>query len=747
MHAVIEAPPSATSAPATAEAVTPTLRQGLRRHRAWIAIAVVLVIGALVVLVVQGGAQPPGPALGAANAAPTGSKALVQVLRANGVDVTEVRSAGAAVEAAHAGATVFLYDEAAILDDDRLEELADAADRLVVAEPAFGALEVLAPGVRLAGAASGPIDDVACTAGPAERAGELSEGQRLLTIDDAAAAVGWDGCFRDGDFGYAVATGPGPVGRRRRARRRHDRVRERARRRGRQRRARVGLLGASDELVWYLPGPADADADAAPTIAELTPGWVSPVLVLAIVVIIAAGVWRGRRLRAARRREPARARPRRRDERGTGPPVRAQRRAQSRTRPAAHRRDRAHRRRRCGFRAPPRSTRSRMPPRSPPVAIRGIRCAGSWPTPRRQATATSSTSRRISTARTRGGRLRATRPRRPHRPDRKATMTDAIATTDEELRAALNRVRTEVGKAVVGQDGAVTGLIIALLTRGHVLLEGVPGVAKTLLVRTLSRTLRLDTRAAPVHARPDAGRRHRLARLRPARRASSRSARDRCSRTSCSPTRSTARRRRPSRRCSRRWRSARSRADGVTRPLPDPFMVAATQNPIEYEGTYALPEAQLDRFLLKLVLDIPERDAEVTLLRRHADGFDPHDLAAAGVTPVLGAAELAAPRSGRGVGARRGRCARLRRRPRPRHPAQPLDAARREPARRPPPCSPPRRRGRGSPATTRSPPTTCRPCSLPVWRHRVQLRPEAELEGVSVDAVLRSIVQQVQVPL
>src|SRR5215217_8274387 len=66
--------------------------------------------------------------------------------------------------------------------------------------------------------------------------------------------------------------------------------------------------------------------------------------------------------------------------------------------------------------------------------------------------------------------------------------------TDEELRAALNRVRTEVGKSVVGQDGAVTGLIIALLTGGHVLLEGVPGVAKTLLVRTLSHALRLDTK-------------------------------------------------------------------------------------------------------------------------------------------------------------------------------------------------------------------------------------------------------------
>ena len=72
---------------------------------------------------------------------------------------------------------------------------------------------------------------------------------------------------------------------------------------------------------------------------------------------------------------------------------------------------------------------------------------------------------------------------------RLAAATGAAARTDDELRAALNRVRTEVGKAVVGQDGAVTGLLIALLARGHVLLEGVPGVAKTLLVRTLSRAL------------------------------------------------------------------------------------------------------------------------------------------------------------------------------------------------------------------------------------------------------------------
>ena len=66
--------------------------------------------------------------------------------------------------------------------------------------------------------------------------------------------------------------------------------------------------------------------------------------------------------------------------------------------------------------------------------------------------------------------------------------------TDTELRDAFARLRAEVGKAVVGQDGAVTGLTVALLAGGHVLLEGVPGVAKTLLVRTLSRSLGLDTK-------------------------------------------------------------------------------------------------------------------------------------------------------------------------------------------------------------------------------------------------------------
>lgn len=288
-------PPTREAGPATAEAITPTVREHLRRRRAWLVIGAVLVLGAIVLLIAQGGFRAPGPLLGPANPAPAGSKAVVQVLRQQGVVVTEAATLDAAVEVARRGATVLLYDETGILDADALEELAAASDRLVIVEPAFDALEALAPGVRLGGVATGPLDDVDCDVRAAERAGELSEGQRLLTIDDAAGDAGWRGCFRDGEDAFALATGPGPsdaeltivaattVFQ-------NDRVDEAG-----NAALAIGLLGASEELVWYLPGPADADATTAPTLAELTPGWVSPVIVLAIAVVIAAGVWQGRR--------------------------------------------------------------------------------------------------------------------------------------------------------------------------------------------------------------------------------------------------------------------------------------------------------------------------------------------------------------------------------------------------------------------------------------------------------------------
>ncbi|GAA2241945.1 AAA family ATPase [Herbiconiux moechotypicola] len=325
-------------------------------------------------------------------------------------------------------------------------------------------------------------------------------------------------------------------------------------------------------------------------------------------------------------------------------------------------------------------------------------------------------------------------------------MTDQTPPADaDELRRALARVRTEVGKAVVGQDGAVTGLIIALLARGHVLLEGVPGVAKTLLVRSLSQALSLDTKR--VQFTPDLMPGDVTGSLVYDAKAGEFSFRegqvftnillaDEINRT-------------PPKTQSSLLEAMEERqvsADGVTRPLPDPFLVAATQNPVEYEGTYTLPEAQLDRFLLKLVLDLPERDTEVAVLTRHANGFNPRDLAGAGVTPVLDAAQLTqAQAAAAAVQASPDVLAYI------------VDLAR---ATRQSPSVKLGVSPRGSTALlaaakawawlNASPgitPDHVQAMVLPVLRHRIQLRPEAELEGVSVDAILRSILTQVQVPL
>ncbi|WP_104194177.1 MoxR family ATPase [Cryobacterium sp. M25] len=315
----------------------------------------------------------------------------------------------------------------------------------------------------------------------------------------------------------------------------------------------------------------------------------------------------------------------------------------------------------------------------------------------------------------------------------------------DTLRGSLAQVRTEVGKAVVGQDGAVTGLIIALLARGHVLLEGVPGVAKTLLVRSLSHSLSLETKR--VQFTPDLMPGDVTGSLVYDARVGDFEFRkgpvftnillaDEINRT-------------PPKTQSALLEAMEERqvsVDGRSLPLPDPFIVAATMNPIEYEGTYTLPEAQLDRFLLKLVLDVPERDAEFEVLRRHAEGFNPRDLAGAGVTAVLGAEELKTAQAAvASVGASPDVLAYI------------VDLAR---ATR---SSPSVKLGvspRGTTALLAAAkawawvsgydsitPDHVQAMVLPVWRHRVQLRPEAELEGVSVDAILRAVLAQVQVPI
>ncbi|WP_443069972.1 AAA family ATPase [Subtercola sp. YIM 133946] len=317
--------------------------------------------------------------------------------------------------------------------------------------------------------------------------------------------------------------------------------------------------------------------------------------------------------------------------------------------------------------------------------------------------------------------------------------------SNDELRLALSRVRTEVGKAVVGQDGAVSGLLVALLARGHVLLEGVPGVAKTLLVRALAATLSLDTKR--VQFTPDLmpgdvtgslvydGRTGEFE-FRSGPVFTNILLADEINRT-------------PPKTQSALLEAMEERqvsVDGVSRRLPDPFLVAATMNPIEYEGTYTLPEAQLDRFLLKLTLDVPGRDAEIAVLVRHAAGFDPRNLAAAGVTPVLSAEVLHEAQAA--VAAVQATPDVL---------AYAVDLAR---ATRQSPSVKLGVSPRGTTALLAAAkawawlngfdwitPDHVQAMTLPVLRHRIQLRPEAELEGVSVDTILRGILAQVQVPI
>jgi MoxR-like ATPase len=297
---------------------------------------------------------------------------------------------------------------------------------------------------------------------------------------------------------------------------------------------------------------------------------------------------------------------------------------------------------------------------------------------------------------------------------------------------------------VVGQDGTLSGLVAALLARGHVLLEGVPGVAKTLIVKALAAALDLDVKR--VQFTPDLMPSDVTGQLildasrggfhfRPGPVFTNVLLADEINRT-------------PPKTQAALLESMEERqvsVEGETHSLPDPFMVIATQNPVEYEGTYPLPEAQLDRFLFKLAVGYPSAAQEQEVLARHDRGLDPHDTVAAGIRPVATAADVAAARAQiqdiRVEPAVLGYIVELARATRtapavilgvsPRGAAMVLHAAKSWAWLA------------GRPFVT---PDEVKAVVKPCLRHRIQLRPELELEGTTVDGVLDGILAATRVP-
>jgi MoxR-like ATPase len=307
------------------------------------------------------------------------------------------------------------------------------------------------------------------------------------------------------------------------------------------------------------------------------------------------------------------------------------------------------------------------------------------------------------------------------------------------------RVLGEINKVFIGQPKLVHGVLAALLADGHVLIESVPGLGKTLLVRTLGRVLGCgfnriqftpDLMPSDVTGSPVYDERMHDFRFRPGPVFTQILLADEINRA-------------PAKTHSALleiMQEVRVTIDGVTHPIERPFLVLATQNPIESEGTYNLPEAQLDRFLFKLVVEYPTETEETDILRLHTRGLSPDALLTDDVKTVTGPDEVLEMQRRCGevlvddhvLGYIAALVRKTRRWPTlalgasPRAGVSVLRAARAVAA----------LEGRDFVL-----PDDVQEVVLPALRHRVMLTPEAEVEGHGADELLSELVRSVEVPL
>jgi MoxR-like ATPase len=309
--------------------------------------------------------------------------------------------------------------------------------------------------------------------------------------------------------------------------------------------------------------------------------------------------------------------------------------------------------------------------------------------------------------------------------------------------AAANRIVEALGRVVLGQEAAVRETVAALLARGHVLLEGVPGTAKTLLVRALSLALGLDFRR--IQFTPDlmpsditgvsllAG--QGTFTFRPGPIFGDLVLGDEINRA---PAKTQAA-------LLEAMQERRVTVDGTSHELPDSFTVFATQNPIEFEGTYPLPEAELDRFLVKVLIGYPEERVEQGILSRVLGGFEADLPASYGIGDVADRAGLRALRqASRGVRVEPSLVGYITAIVRATRTSPVLTLG----------ASP-----RGSVALLKMAQASALlegrgfvvpddvKCLAPaVLRHRVAVAPELELEGITADAALQGIIEKIEAP-